>query len=132
MQEAREAAEMSAQTPMGKLMAHRARRKEAARTFYVNQATKERTWEKPAALQQATASPEGWISKTDPKSGATFYVNQATKERTWVKNKSAVSNHFDFLVSVPVFTYTCSCLAFFVCLPSKHHHGIYQFLSVLF
>ena len=37
MQEAREAAEMSAQTPMGKLIAHRARRKEAAEKIQVTE-----------------------------------------------------------------------------------------------
>ena len=52
-------------------------------TLYVNQAsghpllgskqaTKERTWEKPSAMQQATASSEGWISKTDTKSVASY------------------------------------------------------------
>ena len=52
------------------------------KTYYVNSATGQTTWELPRAVPPR-ALPRGWINITDDASGATYYHNASTGATSW-------------------------------------------------
>ena len=71
----------------GGLPAGWVQREHRGRAYYVNTATRERTWTHPAEGREARRPqpqlPAGWVQRMH--GGRPFYVNTATRERTWTR-----------------------------------------------
>lgn len=63
----------------------------SGRTYYYNQHTKERSWNRPHAAtvvaneENKDDDSAAWLEREDPSSGRTYYYHKVTKERRWHK-----------------------------------------------